>query len=302
MERFWQLVVDTDTAVGRLVTPAAIVVAGVALASVTAPLLANRRRDPFDRYVVRKVVRYSVLVAVAIALAIIWRPFAGRLGVVLGFITAGIAFAMQEVIGALAGWISIATGRLYRVGDRIEIGGVKGDVIDITPLRTKLMEMGTPIGEGSWVRGRQLTGRLVSVSNKSVFTSALYNYSASFDFLWEELVVPIPYGDDWQRAEAILDDAVRQVSAREDARSAIRQMQQSYPIPPTDVEPRVFVRLTDNWVELAARFVVPVRRARPAKDEVSRHVLAQLREAGIEVASSTATVTVRHEQPDEPQE
>lgn len=228
-----------------------------------------------------------------IVVAAIWRPFAGRLGLVLGFVTAGVAFAMQEVIGALAGWVSIATGRLYRVGDRVDVGGVRGDVIDLTPLRTKLMEMGSPEGSTSWVHGRQLTGRIVSVTNKSVFTAPVFNYSTSFDFLWEELVVPIPYDQDWRRAERLFSDAVREVSAREDARRAVEQMRRSYPIPPTDLEPRVFVRATDNWIELSARFVVPVRSARGAKDEISRRVIDGLQAAGIEVASATSTVTLR---------
>lgn len=57
----------------------------------------------------------------------------------------------------------------------------------------------------------------------------------------------------------------------------------------------MFVHLTHNWVELAARFVVPVRTARSAKDEISRHALERLAAAGIEVASTTATVTLRGE-------
>lgn len=293
MDRLWDIVVDVDTVGGRLATTGVVAAVGWLLAAVTGRVLSRRRPDPFDRYVARKVVRYVVVVGLLIVVAAIWRPFAGRLGLVLGFVTAGVAFAMQEVIGALAGWVSIATGRLYRVGDRVDVGGVRGDVIDITPLRTKLMEMGSPEGSTSWVHGRQLTGRIVSVTNKSVFTAPVFNYSTSFDFLCEELVVPVPYHQDWRRAEHLLGDAVREVSAREDARRAVEQMRRSYPIPPTDLEPRVFVRATDNWIELSARFVVPVRSARGAKDEISRRVIDGLQAAGIEVASATSTVTVR---------
>jgi small-conductance mechanosensitive channel len=291
----WDLIVDVDTVGGRLATTAAFVVVAVVVATLLGRYVPRRFSDPFDRYVSRKLVRYVVVAALVLALAILWRPFAGRLGVVLGVVTAGVAFAMQEVISAFAGWISIFTGRLYRVGDRVDVGGVRGDVVDVTPLRTKLMEMGSPGDDASWVGGRQLTGRLVSVSNRSVFTDPVYNYSASFDFIWEELVVPVPYDEDWRRAEQILSDAVRSVSSSDDAREAIAQMRRSYLIPPADLEPRVFVRLTDDWVELAARFVVPVRTARSAKDDISRHAMEALDRAGIHVASSTSTVTIRRE-------
>ncbi len=293
MNLLWELVVDTSSVGGRLVTTAVVVVVAWSLGGVVGRLLSARRADAFDRYVARKLVRAIVALVAVVVLAALWRPFAGRFGVVVGFVTAGVAFAMQEVIGAFAGWVSIATGRLYRVGDRIDVGGVRGDVIDITPLRTKLMEMGSPTEGDSWVRGRQLTGRIVSVSNKSVFTAPVYNYSSSFDFVWEELVIPVPYEADWERAERIVGAAIDGVSANEGAKRAIEQMRRSFPMPETDLEPRVFVRLTDNWVELSARFVVPVRTARRVKDDLSRHILRDLRAAGIEIASSTATVTVR---------
>lgn len=77
-----------------------------------------------------------------IAIGFVWRPFAGQLELVIGLLGAGTAFALQEVIGAVADWASIISGRIFWVGDRIEIGGARGDVIDITLLRTKLMEIG----------------------------------------------------------------------------------------------------------------------------------------------------------------
>src|SRR5205823_2411437 len=83
---------------------------------------------------------------------------------------AGIAFAMQEVIGAIAGWFNITSGRIYRIGDRVELGGVRGDVIDVTLLRTKMLEIGSAEDDKSWVKGRQHTGRIVAVSNKAAFT------------------------------------------------------------------------------------------------------------------------------------
>jgi small-conductance mechanosensitive channel len=94
-------------------------------------------------------------------IALIWRAFAGRIGVVLGLVVAGVAFAMQEVIGALAGWVNVVSGRIFRVGDRLQMGGVQGDVIDLTPLRTKILEIGSVAEDASWVKGRQHTGRIV---------------------------------------------------------------------------------------------------------------------------------------------
>jgi len=200
---------------------------------------------------------------------------------------------MQEVIGALAGWFNILSGRIFGVGDRIEMGGVRGDVIDITPLRTKILEIGAPEGELSPVKGRQLTGRIVSVSNKATFTQPVFNYSASFDFLWEELLLPIPHDADWQRAERIMREEAERASASAGARRAMDQMAARYPLPRAEIEPRVFVRATDDWMELSARFVVPVRAARSVKDEMTRHIVGRLEAAGIPLASSSVDATIR---------
>ena len=232
-----------------------------------------------------------------IALGILWRPFAGQLGLVLGLITAGVAFAMQEVIGAIAGWFNIVSGQIFRVGDRVQVGGVRGDVIDVSPLRTKVMEIGSGVDGDTWVRGRQYTGRIVAVSNKATFTEPVYNYSAVFEFIWEEITVPVAYDDDWHTAERILLDEAVAISSSVEAESAIAEMVHRYPVARTEVEPRVFAHATDDYLQLTARFVVPVRTARRMKDQVTRRVLERFTEAGVRVASKTQDVTLRQHEP-----
>jgi small-conductance mechanosensitive channel len=251
----------------------------------------RRVDDPYSRYHLRKAVRLGIFVVALIALAVVWRPFAGRIGVVLGLTAAGVAFAMQEVIGAIAGWFNILLGRIYRVGDRVRVGGVEGDVIDLTPLRTKVLEIGSVDGD-LWVKGRQYTGRIVTVSNKATFTEPVFNYSGAFEYIWEELTLPIPHRSEWQKAETIMREEAVRVSSSEQARRAIEAMARRYPMPRAELEPRVFVRATDNWMELSARFVVPVRGARTAKDDLTRRISERLAEAGIELASETIDATV----------
>ncbi len=286
------LIVDNETVAGRLVTSMVVVLTGVVVATVFGRLLARRADDVYARYYARKLTRYVAAVLVVIALAVVWRAFAGRVGIVLGLATAGLAFAMQEVIGAVAGWFNIVSGRIFRVGDRIQMGGVRGDVIDITPLRTKVMEIGSD-EDGGWVRGRQYTGRIVAISNKATFTEPVFNYSAAFEFIWEELTIPVSHRDDWREAERILGEEARHVSTSQGARQAIEEMARRYPVPRAEVEPRVFVRATDDYMELSARFVVPVRTARTAKDAMTRRVMERLAESGIEIASATEEVTIR---------
>jgi small-conductance mechanosensitive channel len=289
----WQLIVDNSSPEGKFATTLFIIAIAVVVGTVSGRWSSRRMSDRYRGYYARKIAHYIVAVIALIAMGILWRPFAGQLGLVLGLVTAGLAFALQEVIGSFAGWFNILSGSIFRVGDRVQLGGVRGDVIDITPLRTKVMEIGSGIGDDSWVRGRQYTGRIVAISNKATFTEPVYNYSASFGFLWEEIAVPVAYRDQWRRAERIMTEEAVRVSSSAEAEAAIAEMVHRYPLARTEVEPRVFVRATDNYVELTARFVVPVRTARSVKDDLTRHILDRFERAGIAVASQTQDLTLR---------
>lgn len=290
---------DGQTIGSKFVFSALTVVGAIVLMLVLRFAFRWRIDDPAVRYHARKISGYILGILTLIALGVIWRPFAGQLGLIVGLLGAGLAFALQEVIGAIAGWANIVSGGIFRVGDRIELGGVRGDVIDITLLRTKLMEIGSPLDDTAWVRGRQYTGRIVTVSNKKTFTDPVFNFSATFEFIWEELTIPVSHDADWPLAEAIMLEEARAVSRSEGAQEAIELMLKRYPVPPIEVEPHVFVRATDNWMELAARFIVPVRAARSVKDQLSRRVKERLDAAGIEIASETLDTTIHEEGPDE---
>ncbi|MFV2116291.1 mechanosensitive ion channel domain-containing protein [Micromonospora sp. LOL_025] len=292
MDRFLEAVWDTSNVSGRLVTSVVLIVLAVVLAALVGRVATLRVDDTTNRYYLRKAVHYLTVLALLFALALLWRPFAGRVGVVFGLLAAGLALAMQEVIGAFAGWVSILTGRQFRVGDRIQMCGVRGDVLDITPLRTRILESGSSSDPESWIRGRQYTGRVVSLSNRFVFSAPVYNSSTVLDHLWEELTLPVPYEADWHLAERILCEEAENTSSTVEARRAIDQMRRRYPVAEAEVDPRVFVRATPNWVELSARFVVPVRAARQVKDQVTRRVLDRFAENGIRVASVTQDITV----------
>jgi small-conductance mechanosensitive channel len=276
-------------ATSRLVESAAVAAAVVAVAAVVQLVWGRRAPDDATRYHLRRATRWAAVLVLVIALAVVWRVFAGRVGVVVGLFAAGLGLALQQVVGSLFGWVNILSGGIFRVGDRISMGGVEGDVIDLTPLRTKILEMGAPVELGSqseasptWVRGRQYTGRIVSIANVATFTGPVFNYSAVFEYIWEELTLPVSYRSDW-----------RVVSSSAEAERAIATMAQRYPVPLAEVEPRVFVRATDNWMELAARFVVPVRTARSVKSDLTKRVRDRFDEAGVEISSSTSEVSIR---------
>jgi small-conductance mechanosensitive channel len=271
------------------------VLAGAAVASlVVGWLLTRRAEDEYGARAVRRGMHYVFGIVAVIVLGYVWGIFTRRASWAFALLAAGLAFALQEVLGAIAGWFNVMLGGIYRIGDRIEIAGVHGDVIDITPLRTKVLEIG---GGGSsstdlWVHGRQATGRLVAISNKMTFDEPVFNYSALFDYVWHEVTFPIGYDADWHQAEEIIRNASIEISKTDEAQHAVDEMRRRYPIPVSDLEPRVFVRATDNYMELSTRFAISVRTSRVATDELTRLVQSRLADAGIRIASTTMDVTV----------
>jgi len=166
----------------------------------------------------RQGVKLSTVIVLVVGVISIWFDDPGRLGTAAGLVTAGVAVALQRVITSFAAYLIILRGRVYTVGDRITMGGVRGDVVALGFMQTTVMEMGEPPAvQGAppsvWVNARQYTGRLVRVSNDKIFDAPVYNYTRVFPFFWEELHLPIKYGDDRARAEAILLDAARRHTA-----------------------------------------------------------------------------------------
>ncbi len=241
--------------------------------------------DNTNRYRAKKAIRlagYFLILLLAVA------TFTGRLeylGISIGFISAGIAFALQEVILSIAGWIAIFSTNLYKPGDRIEINGVKGDVIDISVTQTTLMEM------GQWVSSDNYNGRIVRISNAFVFKSPLYNYSTDFPFLWDEIMLPVRYQSDTKLAgELIMQVAHAKLSEYADyAKEHWSGMVRKYLIENAMVEPTLSVKLTDNWVEFTLRFVVDYKKRRTTKNELSREILEvfQKTKGKVELASAT---------------
>jgi small-conductance mechanosensitive channel len=119
---------------------------------------------------------------IVIGLLSIWFNNGSRLATFLGLVTAGLAFAMQRVVTAICGYFVLLAGKTFNIGERIKMGGVRGDVVALGFIQTTIMEMGEPPeaqGEETdvWVQARQYTGRIVTVTNDKIFEEPVYNYS-----------------------------------------------------------------------------------------------------------------------------
>lgn len=259
--------------------------------------LLNEARNKRVVFWVRQVINVLLALFFVVGIVSIWFQQSQSLTTFFGLVTAGIAFALQQVITALAGYIVILRGRTFTVGDRIVMGGVRGDVIALGFIQTTIMEMGQPppvqdAPPAMWVAARQYTGRIVTISNAKIFSEPVYNYTREFPYIWDEMRIPISYTADRARAERILLDSAERhtVKTSELDDEALREMRRRYSVEVPEMVPKVYLRLTDNWVELTVRFLVHEHGVREVKNQMSRQIIEQLDLAKIGIASATYDV------------
>ena len=250
--------------------------------------LARRIRHPDTRYRARKLITFVGYLVGILFITIVFSDQLGQLTVAFGVAGAGVAFALQEVIASIAGWVAISLGHFYEIGDRVQLGGIMGDVIDIGVLRTTLMEC------GQWVNSDLYNGRIVRIANSFVFKEPVFNYSAHFPFLWDEITVPVKYGSDHRLAREILQRVVDEVVGdyAVHARAAWKGMVERYMIEDERVEPMVTVIANDNWMEFTVRYVVDYKKRRIAKDQIFTRILEELDKTDGRVAIASTTLQI----------
>lgn len=252
----------------------------------------SRLQEQDKWYFTKKIVMNSIYVVIFIVFIFTFSDRFQGLYTTLGLAGAGITFALREVIVSFAGWFAILFGDFFKVGDRVLLGGIKGDVVDLGILRTTLMEI------GDWVEGDQYNGRIVRVANSFIFTSPVYNYSASFQFVWDEIHVPIRFGSDVKLVKKILEDVVDEVleDVSSQAKDAWYQMQRQFKLEDAALEHQIFMRFDDNWIEFSLRYIVDIKERRITKHRLFTRLLEELgkQEDKIQLASQTIEI-VKHE-------
>lgn len=211
-----------------------------------------------------------------------------ELGLAIGLLTAGITITLQELILSIAGSFYIFLVRVYKPGDRIEINGIKGDVIDIDSMYTTMMEI------GEWVSSDNYTGRIVKLSNAFVFKGPVYNYSQDFPFVWDEFNLPIRYGSDIELTKSlIITTATELLSAYvEESREQWKQVVNKYYIEDAQVDPTLAISMTDNWIQFNLRYIVDYKKRRFTKHQLNELLEKRIQatEGKIQLASMTVEI------------
>lgn len=280
-----------NTVAGRFALLATMVFVIITCVKLLQRVVSPRIADRELRYRTRKVIGGLGFVLIFAGSLLIFGAKLSDLALTAGVATAGLAFALQEVIASFAGYIAISFGGFFKIGERVQLGGIKGDVIDISPLRTTVMEL------GQWVDGDLYNGRIVRIANSFVFKEPVFNYSGDFPYVWDEMKFPIRYGSDMDSVRALLTSAATEACGQyvEQAKAGWTHVQTRYSVEAASLDALVTLSLTDNWVEFTLRYVVPFDKRRITRDRLSVLVLHGVEQSNgaIQLGTTTMDVTIR---------
>ncbi|CAN5688758.1 mechanosensitive ion channel [soil metagenome] len=248
------------------------------------------------RHALRKWVGYTYALLLIITAVALFADALTGLGTVIGLVLAGVAIALQDVLKSVVGWLFLSSRSGVRVGSRVEVDGVIGDVIDIGVFKTTVLEI------GNLVYGRQSTGRLVTIPNFKMISSHVFMSTTYNPFVWQEIRLEVTYESDWERAELLMRDIAVEMHTEvaPELERGFEKLERRYAFKYGTLTPIVYVSIAASGVELDLRFLVPVRRRRGSVDRVTRRILKAFEaEPNVELAYPTYRVYRAGEDGDE---
>ncbi len=224
-----------------------------------------------DRYLWKTGVKNSYYVLLLLIIFNIWIDKIDSIGTFLGLVSAGLAIALQVPIVNLAAWLFIAIRKPFVVGDRIEIGSVAGDVIDIRFFQFTLNEI------GNWVDSDQSTGRIIHVPNGEVFRVSQANYNQGFSHVWNEMAVMVTFESNWKKAKEILDEVVNK-NVEELSFTAKRRLLEAskkFMIFYSNLTPIIYTSVKDSGINLTIRYLTLPKKRRVTEHTMWEDILDQ---------------------------
>lgn len=238
-------------------------------------ILANRLikrqvKDTAAIYRWQKGIGYLFWALGIFVIGIIWLRGAGSVATYLGLVSAALVIALQDPIANIVGWVFILARRPFEIEDRIEIGEVAGDVIDIRFFQFSLMEI------RNWVDADQSTGRVLHIPNRKVFADHVANFSQGFSYIWNEIPVTLTFESDWRKAKKMLQEIADRHTAQTTG-AAREQFQkkasQRYLIYYKNLTPIIYTKVISYGITLTIRYLCAPHRRRSSAEAIWEEVL-----------------------------
>jgi len=282
--------------VNRLLPPITAVAILFLIYLLSSRLLLPLRYKKEELFMARRLGRYGTFLLITLIMVLYLIEDLQLIAATLGLVSAAIVIALQDVCISFFGWSVIMVSRKFVIGDRLEIDGTLGDVIDIQLLRTTLLEI------NNWLGVDQPTGRVVVIPNSFVFRSKVFNSSHCHPYTWEKLEVTItfstPVADATALFERILEEETRQDFA--DAQKYSTAMLQRYGVEDAEYKPKIYTRITDNGITFSLLYVGHFRDT-TTRNKINLRLIAELEQnRHIQLAYKTLSIQTTVAETDKP--
>lgn len=261
-----------------------VVVIMIILRKIMISVITKNTNDPKTVYYSKRIIGYSSTFLLILILCGIWIKGFGSIGTYLGIASAGIAIALHETIANIAGWFFILWRKPFVIGDRIQIGETKGDVIDLRLFQFSLVEV------GNWVEAEQSTGRIIHVPNSHVLKERTANYHGGFNYIWNEIHILVTFESNWKKTRTILEKIANEKieSSAKQAEMQLRQAAERYMIHFSKLTPAVYMSARDSGVLFSIRYMINPRQKRGSEQSLWEVILEEFQKhPDIELAYPT---------------
>lgn len=219
-------------------------------------------------------IRNALAAVFLVGLIFIWAHALSAFAVSLVAIAVALVLATKELLLCISGAVIRFGSNAYALGDRIALGGFRGNVLDLNLFATTLLEIGP--GE----KTQQYTGRVVVVPNSLLLSAPMINETYGKDYIVHVVTVPLTMEDDWQAAEKILLEAAQAEcgSFVEEAHRHMKQMEGKHWLDAPSVQPRVTLHLPEpGKVQLLVRIPAPAHRTSRLEQAILRRFLTSFK-------------------------
>lgn len=282
-----QALSDTSLEVSNLIETIFIILVLILIRVVLARIVDKQVEQTASRYRWRKNINYTLVFIGFLLIGRTWIEALGSLATFLGLLSAGLAIALRDPVTDIAGWIFLVWRKPFQLGDRIEIGKHKGDVIDIRFFKFTILEI------GNWVQADQSTGRVIHISNHLIFSESIANYTSDFEFIWNEIEVVFTFESDWKKAKQILEEITENhlLDYVSDAEQQVKKASKSYLIHYRNLTPIVYTDVVDDGIKLTIRHLSNPRRRRGINQMIWEDILEAIaKEDSIDFAYKTVRI------------
>lgn len=269
-----EFIANSPSIAVQIVETVAIILILWVIRLITVRVIQRNVENKKSVYKWRKNITYIAFFIGLLIVGQIWFDALGSLGTFLGLLSAGIAIALKDPVTDIAAWMFLIWRKPFDIGDRIQVGTSKGDVIDIRVFKFTILEI------GNWVDADQSTGRVIHIPNHKVFTDDIANYTSDFEFIWNEMGVLVTFESDWKKAKKILEEVVDENMQEfvEQAREEVKKAEKSYLIQYRYLTPIVYTSVKDSGINLSIRYLSDPRKRRGISQAIWESVLDRFAE------------------------